>query len=231
MTAHPAERADPRFPDLADPRTFIDTDLPALWRTLRAEAPVHWNPPAEDRPGFWAVTRYEDVLAVYKDNRRFTSEQGNVLSTLLQGGDSAAGKMLAVTDGPRHRETRKLMLKSRLEVQLVASPAPGRPPPPPRRRCACSPPSPRRRPPWTRSPDGSLQLNDGARRRRRRGRAARGGRGRRGLRAAQAHAGRRVPQPGRPLGRQRLTPVSARRYFQCLVASGRGEDEEPEDGV
>ncbi|CAM5715973.1 Cytochrome P450 OS=Streptomyces fumanus OX=67302 GN=GCM10018772_39370 PE=3 SV=1 [Streptomyces fumanus] len=112
MTAHPAERADPRFPDLADPRTFIDTDLPALWRTLRAEAPVHWNPPAEDRPGFWAVTRYEDVLAVYKDNRRFTSEQGNVLSTLLQGGDSAAGKMLAVTDGPRHRETRKLMLKS-----------------------------------------------------------------------------------------------------------------------
>ncbi|MER7786610.1 cytochrome P450 [Streptomyces sp. NPDC097640] len=113
MTAQPADaREDLRFPDLADPRTFIDVDLPAMWRELRAEAPVHWNPPAEDRPGFWAISRYDDVLAVYKDNKRFTSEKGNVLSTLLQGGDSAGGKMLAVTDGLRHRETRKLMLKS-----------------------------------------------------------------------------------------------------------------------
>jgi cytochrome P450 len=112
MTAPARARDGRRFPDLADPRTFIDADLPALWRRLRAEAPVYWNPRTEDRPGFWAVTRYEDVLAVYKDNKRFTSEQGNVLSTLLQGADSAGGKMLAVTDGLRHRETRKLMLKS-----------------------------------------------------------------------------------------------------------------------
>lgn len=113
MTAEPATALDGlQVPDLADPRTFIDVDLPEMWRRLRAEAPVYWNPSAEDRPGFWAVSRYADVLAVYKDDKRFTSEKGNVLSTLLQGGDSAGGKMLAVTDGPRHRETRKLMLKS-----------------------------------------------------------------------------------------------------------------------
>lgn len=114
MTAQPADtRDDPMFPDLADPRTFIDVDLSAMWRELRAKAPVYWNPPTgDDRPGFWAISRYEDVQALYKDNKRLTSEKGNVLSTLLQGGDSAGGKMLAVTDGPRHRETRKLMLKS-----------------------------------------------------------------------------------------------------------------------
>jgi cytochrome P450 len=98
--------------DLADPRTFIDADLPEMWRSLRENCPVYWNPPNGDRPGFWALTKHADVLAVYKDNERFTSERGNVLSTLLQGEDSASGKMLAVTDGARHREVRKLMLKS-----------------------------------------------------------------------------------------------------------------------
>ncbi|MFJ9887217.1 hypothetical protein ACIQRW_15295 [Streptomyces sp. NPDC091287] len=49
---------------------------------------------------------------MYRDNKRFTSERGNVLATLLKGGDSAAGKMLAVTDGRRHRELRNLLLKA-----------------------------------------------------------------------------------------------------------------------
>ncbi|MGA5817957.1 cytochrome P450 [Kitasatospora sp. NPDC094028] len=98
--------------DLTDPRTFVDTDLFALWRQFRAERPVHLHRATAELPAFWALTRYHDVMSVYKDNQRFTSERGNVLSTLLQGGDSAGGKMLAVTDGPRHREIRNLMLRS-----------------------------------------------------------------------------------------------------------------------
>jgi cytochrome P450 len=98
--------------DLADPQTFIDVDLADMWQRLRTEDPVHWNPPRGGTPGFWALSKYADVVAVYKDNKRFTSERGNVLSTLLQGHDSASGKMLAVSDGARHREIRNLMLKS-----------------------------------------------------------------------------------------------------------------------
>ncbi|WP_282791750.1 cytochrome P450 [Streptomyces sp. CC224B] len=103
---------DPRAVDLTDPRTFHDVDPHALWRAFREQSPVHWHPPTGGTPGFWVVSRYEDAVAVYRDNKRFTSEKGNVLATLLQGGDSAAGKMLAVTDGPRHRAIRNLMLKS-----------------------------------------------------------------------------------------------------------------------
>ncbi|MER7702085.1 cytochrome P450 [Kitasatospora sp. NPDC097605] len=103
---------DPADLDLTDPQTFLDVDPHAMWRRFRAESPVHWHPAAPGRPGFWVVSRYEDLLTVYRDNRRFTSERGNVLATLLQGEDSAAGKMLAVTDGPRHRDIRNLMLKS-----------------------------------------------------------------------------------------------------------------------
>src|SRR5262249_38733551 len=98
--------------DLADPQTFLRPDLAGMWRWLRTHSPVHWNPPKGGTPGFWALTRYADVVSVYKDTTRFTSERGNVLSTLLQGNDSASGKMLAVTDGARHREIRNLMLKS-----------------------------------------------------------------------------------------------------------------------
>ncbi|WP_406383465.1 cytochrome P450 [Streptomyces sp. NBC_01618] len=111
----PAFQGDLDAVDLTDPRTFVtDTadQLHDLWQRLRTERPVHHHRPTGGRPAFWALTRYDDVVAVYKDNARFTSERGNVLATLLQGGDTAAGKMLAVTDGSRHRAIRTLMLKS-----------------------------------------------------------------------------------------------------------------------
>ncbi|WP_432587790.1 cytochrome P450 [Streptomyces sp. HD1123-B1] len=98
--------------DLTDPQTFLDRELVPMWRRFRRESPVHWHPTEGLMPGFWVLSRHRDVMAVYRDNRAFTSEQGNVLTTLLQGGDSASGKMLAVTDGVRHREIRNLLLKA-----------------------------------------------------------------------------------------------------------------------
>ncbi|GAU65732.1 cytochrome P450 [Streptomyces sp. NBRC 110611] len=97
--------------DLADPDTFAEHDLTEFWRTLRDTGPVHWNPPSQDRRGFWVLSRYDDIMAVYRDDTTFTSERGNVLVTLLEGGDSGAGRMLAVTDGPRHYELRKILLR------------------------------------------------------------------------------------------------------------------------
>ena len=98
--------------DLSDPATFRDNDLIGLWRRFRDEQPVHHQPASEGRPGFWVVSGYADAMAVYRDHENFTTEQGNMLATLLTGGDSAAGKMLAVTDGARHREVRQVMVKA-----------------------------------------------------------------------------------------------------------------------
>ena len=42
---------------------------------LRAEAPVHWHD-EPDGPGFWAVTRYDDVVLVNRDNELFSSARG-----------------------------------------------------------------------------------------------------------------------------------------------------------
>ncbi|WP_369214451.1 cytochrome P450 [Streptomyces flavofungini] len=98
--------------DLADPAVHAEEDLAPVWRRLRAEEPVHWQPGRDSAPGFWVLTRYEDVAAAYRDPDRFRSDRGNVLETLLDGGDGAAGLMLPLTEGARHTELRGALMKS-----------------------------------------------------------------------------------------------------------------------
>lgn len=98
--------------DFTDPVTFLENDMSRVWRSLRRERPVYWHQGDGATPGFWMLTRYEDVISVYRDGRRFTSERGNVLQSLLAGQDSGAGRMLAVTDGNRHTELRSVLSKA-----------------------------------------------------------------------------------------------------------------------
>lgn len=94
---------------LIDPAAHPDPDACQAWRTLRAEHPVCWVEPQGGAPGFWVITRYQDIAAVYRDTARLSSEQGNMLGTLLTGGDSAGGRMLVVTDPPRHTGVRRIL--------------------------------------------------------------------------------------------------------------------------
>lgn len=98
--------------DLTDPATFVRHDPHVFWLEARREHPVYWHKPSGGRPGFWVVSRHADVLACYDDWRRLSSARGTVLDVLLRGGDSAGGRMLAVTDRPRHRHLRSLMLQA-----------------------------------------------------------------------------------------------------------------------
>ncbi|WP_030408376.1 cytochrome P450 [Streptomyces albus] len=96
--------------DLTDPRVHAEQDLRPLFGKLRAGRPVAWHPPhSSGTRGFWVVTRHADMTAVCRDADRFVSTGGNVLSTLLVGGDSASGRMLAVSDGNRHNRLRRLL--------------------------------------------------------------------------------------------------------------------------
>jgi novobiocin biosynthesis protein NovI len=95
--------------DLADPVLHAENELSEVWRRLREERPHYWHPPKDDRPGFWVFTRYSDAMTVYRDKEHFTTEGGNMLATLLTGGDSASGLMLAVTDGEKHTQLRNVL--------------------------------------------------------------------------------------------------------------------------
>ncbi|MEU8501936.1 cytochrome P450 [Streptomyces lavendulae] len=95
--------------DLTDATTFVRHDAYEFWGEVRKSRPVYWH---RGNPGFWVVARHADVLSCYADVRSLSSSRGTVLDVLLSGGDSAGGKMLAVSDRPRHRELRNLMLRA-----------------------------------------------------------------------------------------------------------------------
>ncbi|MFF1297236.1 MULTISPECIES: cytochrome P450 [unclassified Streptomyces] len=98
--------------DLTRPHLHAHYDLSAVWRLLRERRPVHWHPPGDGKPGFWVVTRYEDIKAAYRNPTTFGSSGGNVLDVMLEGGDSASGRMVSVSDGQYHSEIRSLLMKA-----------------------------------------------------------------------------------------------------------------------
>lgn len=111
MTASAGFCADRPAPtaDVTDADLYADGDPLPVWRDLRASAPVHWNGTSIPGEGFWAVMTYEPAVRVYKDSAAFTSEQGMRLGSGRHGVDAAAGKMMIVTDPPRHTRLRQLM--------------------------------------------------------------------------------------------------------------------------
>ncbi len=92
--------------DLADLDLYEHGDPDAAFAVLRGETPVYRNPPPDP---FWAVTRYADAVAVYRDPATFSSARGMVLGVDPGQGDPASGRMLVVTDPPRHPKLRRII--------------------------------------------------------------------------------------------------------------------------
>lgn len=107
------------IPNLAEPKTHVAADIGETWRRLRSEDPVHWHTQRGQQPGFWVITRYADVMEALRDDTNFTCERGNVLDTMLHGGDGGAGRMMPVTDGPFHTSMRRLLLQAFAPRQLA----------------------------------------------------------------------------------------------------------------
>src|ERR1700704_4896763 len=103
--------------DLSD-INLLDRDrfaqgVPHEWFTyLRNNAPVykHEEP---DGPGFWVITKYDDVVAVGRDGATFSSDQkrgGVVVLEEMQMNDFEQGGNLMLTmDAPEHTRYRKLV--------------------------------------------------------------------------------------------------------------------------
>ncbi len=93
--------------DLSDLDLFAHGDPFAAWRWLRAQEPVYWNETGDGR-GFWALTRYDDIVSVYLDHASFSSAKGTVMGGSYRSQeDSASGRMLICADPPRHRRLRQ----------------------------------------------------------------------------------------------------------------------------
>ena len=94
--------------DLTDHDAFVER-VPHEWFTLlRHEDPVHWQE-ERDGPGFWCVTRYQDVRAVHRNPAVFSSELGGTSLEDLRPEDIEARKSMIDMDPPRHDELRALL--------------------------------------------------------------------------------------------------------------------------
>lgn len=82
---------------------------------LRRERPVSWQRPVEDAvtpdpddPGFWALTRLEDIQKVSRDNQTFISGQG-VLFDMLPAIFLEMSQSFLAMDDPEHAKLRRLV--------------------------------------------------------------------------------------------------------------------------
>ncbi|HEV2375144.1 MAG TPA: cytochrome P450, partial [Streptosporangiaceae bacterium] len=94
--------------NLVNPGVYSNGDPFVQWRWLRANDPVHRHA-LTDYPEFWALTRYEDIKAVFRDPETFSSAQGILLRPRGHGADPGGGRTLALTDQPRHRQLRGIV--------------------------------------------------------------------------------------------------------------------------
>jgi cytochrome P450 len=80
-------------------------DPSEVYRRLRDEAPVYFN----ERYGFYALSRFEDVAAAHRDWQGFSSSHGVDLATLSKHADYSSFKMIIMMDPPDHARLRALV--------------------------------------------------------------------------------------------------------------------------
>lgn len=81
------------------------------FRWLREHDPVHFHAELGDKPGFWAVTRYDDVRAVGRNPGLFSSSPTTMLDDPGPGSGSLFGDsvMMLMADPPLHTKMRRLV--------------------------------------------------------------------------------------------------------------------------
>jgi cytochrome P450 len=113
----PGQGLGPADLDIVDPDSYADGFPHATFQRLRDEAPVSWWPEHDGGKGFWAVTRYEDLLYVSQHVELFSSAQGITLEE-IEGDDFHLRRNMLEYDPPEHTRYRRLVSKpfSRREV-------------------------------------------------------------------------------------------------------------------
>ena len=90
----------------------IDVDPHPTWRRMRDEAPLYRN----ERLGFYALSRYDDVLAGLLDGATFSSRRGTLLELIdplaPEPDGVPEGAPMIFTDPPYHDELRGLVSRT-----------------------------------------------------------------------------------------------------------------------
>jgi hypothetical protein len=100
----------PSDADITDPDAYVNGVPYATFERLRREDPVSWWDEHDGGKGFWAITRYDDLLAVSRQVEIFSSAQGITLEEMDLDDFHARRNMLEF-DPPEHTRYRRLVSK------------------------------------------------------------------------------------------------------------------------
>jgi cytochrome P450 len=105
--------------DVYDPDNYIAGVPHDQFRYLRQQAPVHWHAHPEGG-GYWVVSRHADVMAVSRDHKTFSAQEGFVLIDDLPEDilAMAQGQLLGM-DPPNHGPIRRAVI-SRFTSKMLA---------------------------------------------------------------------------------------------------------------
>ncbi|MFC4905977.1 cytochrome P450 [Actinomadura gamaensis] len=105
---------DPPVIDVIDPGVYEAGGIPhEQFRWLRDHDPVHWHAdPNPSVPGFWAVTRHEDVTWVSRHPELFSSHTRTAMFEEFTDDEIALyGQMMLFQDPPDHTRLRSMVNK------------------------------------------------------------------------------------------------------------------------
>ncbi|MDG2333212.1 MAG: cytochrome P450 [Myxococcota bacterium] len=109
--------------DLFDSTTFERAIPHEYFAWLREHEPAHWQPPTPlradvakvletEQRGYWAVSRYRDIVDISLNQELFSSERATVMNNDLSEERMAQLRLWMINqDAPRHTKLRKLVNK------------------------------------------------------------------------------------------------------------------------
>ena len=97
--------------DILEPTQFTTAVPHDRFTVLRHEAPIFWHKEANsERGGYWALTKYEDIVEVSKNAKLFSSEVGGINIRDADEEYLSTSRLIMISmDPPQHTKYRKLV--------------------------------------------------------------------------------------------------------------------------
>ena len=95
------------YTDITNPDLYVSGIPHEAFKRLRDEDPVSWCE-EKDGAGFWAITRYADILAVSKNTSVFSSAKGIRLED-MDADEAESRRTMMEMDPPEHTNYRRMV--------------------------------------------------------------------------------------------------------------------------
>ena len=111
MDSHGVVQAADLAPDLTDPAVFAAGVPHEFFARMRRTDPVFRHVGRHVPIEFWAVTKYDDVIAVSRDAATYSSQRNGVIIDAI-GDGGGVDLMMVNQDPPRHTRLRNLVARA-----------------------------------------------------------------------------------------------------------------------